>query len=89
MPDFLKALLHKISPPQYTIRISNCRAVLTGGKASMAFIRDCDEIARSKNIQSGWIWGLRTGNGTRLDFSSNISMGDRQRFRNIMGVHTE
>ena len=55
----------------------------------MAFIRDCDEIARSKNIQSGWIWGLRTGNGTRLDFSSNISMGDRQRFRNIMGVHTE
>ena len=85
--DFLKVLLRKLSSPLYTIRISNCRAVLTGGKASPAFLRDCDEIARSRKIQNGWIWGLRTGNGIGLDFSSKISNGDRQRFRNISGIH--
>lgn len=87
--DFLKVLLRKFSTPLYTIRISNYRAVLTGGKASLAFLRDCDEIARSRKIQSGWIWGLRTGNGIGLDFSSKISKGDRQRFRNIMAIHTK
>ncbi len=62
-------------------------AVLTGGKASRPFLRDCSEIVRQRNIQNGWIWGLRTGKGVRLDFSSNISKEDRQRFRNIMAIH--
>ncbi len=85
--DFVKVLLRKLSPPLYTIRITDRAAVLTGGRVTSALLRDWSEITRKNNIVSGWIWGLRTGNGVRLDFSSNISKDDRQRFRNTMAIH--
>ncbi|MCK4505010.1 MAG: DUF3634 family protein [Candidatus Aegiribacteria sp.] len=89
MSDFLKVVLRKLSPPLFTVRITDRAAVLTGGKASPALIRDFSEIARKNNIVSEWIWGLQTGNSIRLDFSSKISKGDRQRFRNISGIHAK
>jgi hypothetical protein len=87
LSDFLKVVLRKLSPPLFTVRITDHSAVLTGGQVTPALLRDFSEIARKSNIVSGWIWGLRTGNSIRLDFSSKISKGDRQRFRNIMAIH--
>ncbi|MCD4848955.1 MAG: DUF3634 family protein [Candidatus Aegiribacteria sp.] len=89
MSDLIKILLRRISPPLFTIRITDRAAVLTAGQVTPALLRDWSEIARKNNIVCGWIWGLRTGSCIRLDFSSNISKNDRQRFRNIMAIHAK
>jgi len=86
--DLLKILLRRMSPPYFTIRIRDGEAILQSGKATPAFLHDCGLIVKRRGIRSGWIWGIRAGASIKLDFSGSISKGDRQRFRNVMGVHT-
>ncbi len=85
--DLLKILLRRISPPFFTIRIRDGEAMLQNGKMTPAFLHDCGLIAKRSGIRSGWIWGIREGASIKLDFSGTIEDGDRQRFRNILGVH--
>jgi hypothetical protein len=85
--NLLKLLYRKLSPPLFTIFVKNGSASLAGGSATPAFIRDCSELASASGIRKGWIWGTRRHGTVSLDFSSGISGKDRQRFRNIAGVH--
>jgi len=85
--DLLKRLLRRLVPPLFTIRFGDGDASLVRGKASPGFIRDCREIARISGIDRGWIWGSSNGTSITLEFSGDIREGDRQRFRNIAGVH--
>ncbi len=85
--SFLKILFRKLFPPLFTIRIKNGKAFLENGKLTSAFLGDCTDIARKNGISSGWIWGYTSPGGARMEFSSGINKGDRQRFRNAAGVH--
>jgi hypothetical protein len=87
LPDALKVLLRKLFPPLFTIRIHECRAYPAHGGVTPAFLEDCSRIAGKSGIRSGWIWGHGSGSGVRLEFSSGIGEGDRQRFRNAAGIH--
>lgn len=82
-----RVLMRKLFPPLFTLRIEVGGVRAVQGKVTSAFLEDCQDIARNRGIESGWIWGHRIGSGVRLEFSSGISPGDRQRFRNTAGVH--
>ncbi|MBN2607576.1 MAG: DUF3634 family protein [Candidatus Fermentibacteraceae bacterium] len=88
LPDALRILLRMLFPPLFTIRINDGRVVLVHGTATPAFLEDCSRIAGKGGIRSGWIWGHGSGSGVRLEFSSGIGEGDRQRFRNTAGIHS-
>jgi len=85
--SYLKILYRKLFPPLFTVRIKSGEACLANGKLTTSFLGDCTEIARKNRITSGWIWGCSSPEGTKLEFSSEISKRDRQRFRNAAGVH--
>jgi len=85
--DLLKLLFHRLNPPLFTIRVRNGSVSLAGGSATPAFIRDCGELASASGITKGWIWATRRHGAVSLDFSSGIGGKDRQRFRNIAGLH--
>ncbi len=87
MPDMIRILLRRLFPPLFTIRIKDGKALLENGKLTPSFIGDCSDIARKSRIYSGWIWGHISPGGARMEFSSEISKRDRQRFRNAAGVH--
>ncbi|OPL18389.1 MAG: hypothetical protein AVO35_05975 [Candidatus Aegiribacteria sp. MLS_C] len=87
MADILRVLARKVFPPLFTIRIREGRAERVQGKVTPAFLDDCSGISRRSGITSGWIWGHLSPSGVRLEFSSGIGEGDRQRFRNTAGVH--
>lgn len=71
----------------FTVRIEGCRTRAVQGSVTSVFLEDCQDIVQSRGIESGWIWGHRMEHGVRLEFSSSIAPGDRQRFRNTAGVH--
>jgi hypothetical protein len=85
--DLLKRFFRSLRPPLFTIRVKNGSASLSGGAATPAFVRDCSAVASASDIRQGWIWGTRSRGRFSLDFSSGIGEKDRQRFRNIAGVH--
>jgi len=85
--EFLKILFRRLFPPLFTIRIKGYEAILMNGKLTSSFLGDCSDIARKNGISSGWIWGCGSPGGVRMEFSSEISKGNRQRFRNSAGVH--
>lgn len=85
--NLFKVLFRRLFPPLFTVRIRDGRALAAGGKVTSAFLEDVSGIASRSGIRSGWIWGFRAGAGVRLDFSSNICEGDRQRLRNTAGIH--
>lgn len=87
MRDLLRILSRRMFPPLFTIRIRDGRAEGVQGKVTAAFLEDCSGISRRSGIISGWIWGHLSPSGIRLEFSSGIEEGDRQRFRNTAGVH--
>jgi hypothetical protein len=87
LTDIFRVFLRKLFPPLFTIRVEEERASLEQGRVTDAFVDDCTDIAVRSGIRSGWIWGHRTGNGLRLEFSSGIPERDRQRFRNTAGFH--
>ncbi|MCD4700514.1 MAG: DUF3634 family protein [Candidatus Aegiribacteria sp.] len=84
---FLKILFRKLFPPLFTIRIKGGTAIAKSGKLTSSFLGDCTDIVRKNGISSGWIWGYSSPGGARMKFSSEISKGDMQRFRNVAGVH--
>jgi len=88
VPDALKVLLRRLFPPLFTIRIHEGGIDLAHGGVTPAFLGDCSRIAGKSGIRSGWIWGHRSETGVRLEFSSGIGEGDRQRFRNTAGIHS-
>jgi hypothetical protein len=85
--DLLRFLLRGLNPPLFTIRLKDGYASLVRGSATPAFIRDCGELASASGIRKGRIWGTMRRGAVSLDFSSGIGEKDRQRFRNIAGVH--
>lgn len=85
--DTVRVLMRKLFPPMFTVRIEGGRTIAVQGSVTSAFLEDCQDIVRRRGIESGWIWGHRTERGVRLEFSSGIVPGDRQRFRNTAGVH--
>lgn len=85
--DTLRILLRKLSPPLFTIRIKDGNAVLQSGTATPALVREFGLIVRDRGLRSGWVWGTGDGGKVRLEFTGNICDGDRQRFRNVAGVH--
>ena len=85
--DTLKILLRKLSPPLFSIRIRSGEAILHSGTATPALVREFDQIVRSRKLRSGWVWGISRGGLVVLDFTGDIRDGDRQRFRNVAGVH--
>jgi len=82
-----RIIFRKLFPPFFTISIKDGKVNLENGKLTSAFLGDFSSIARKSGISSGWIWGFKSGGGVRLEFSSGIRRGDRQRFRNTAGVH--
>lgn len=89
MTDMLSVIMKKLFPPHFSIRIKGGETILSSGIAKAAFVRDCGTIVRNRGIGSGWIWGTRTSAGIRLEFTSGIGAEDRQRFRNVLGTHTQ
>lgn len=87
MGNLIKVLMRKLFPPLFTLRLEDGKVIKEDGKVTAAFLSDFSRIACDSGIDSGWIWGHRAGSGVRLEFSSNISEGDRQRFRNTAGYH--
>ena len=87
MVDLLRVLVRRAFPPLFSIRIEDGVARRIQGKVTGAFLEDCSRICRRSRITSAWIWGHEAGNGVRLEFSSRIAEGDRQRFRNTAGIH--
>jgi hypothetical protein len=87
LPDLFRIFIRKLFPPLFTIRIRGGEAIVENGKLTSVFIRDCSDIAGKSKISSGWIWGFSSDDGVRLEFSSGINGSDRQRFRNVTGVH--
>ncbi|MCK4806260.1 MAG: DUF3634 family protein [Candidatus Aegiribacteria sp.] len=83
----LRILFRKLFPPLFTIRIKNGKVFVENGKLTSSFLGDCTDIARKNGISSGWIWGYSSPGGARMKFSSEISNGNKQRFRNAAGVH--
>lgn len=74
-------------PPAFTIRISHGEARLKRGKLTSSFLKECSGIAGQSGLDSGWIWGCRQGNRISLEFSPGIGRRERQRFRNLAGMH--
>lgn len=87
MGDFFRILMRRLFPPLFSIRIEDGSARKVQGRVTGAFIDDCSRISRRSGIDSAWIWGHGTGTGVRLEFSSDVNEGDRQRFRNTAGIH--
>lgn len=87
MGDLIKILMRKIFPPFFSIRLKDGEVLTEHGKLAAPLLSDFSRIASDSGIDSGWIWGHRSGGGVRLEFSSDISEGDRQRFRNTAGYH--
>lgn len=87
MSDLFRILIRKLFPPLFTIRIIGGEAFVENGKLTSSFVQNCSEIARREGISSGWIWGFNSPGGARLEFSASINESDRQRFRNVAGVH--
>lgn len=85
--DCLRRLRYRLLPPLFTLRVLEGVVTLAGGTATPAFLRDCSALASASRIRSGWIWGTGRPGDLTLDFSSGIVGRDRQRFRNIAGVH--
>ncbi len=83
----LRVLMRRLFPPMFTVRIEGGGTRAVQGTVTSAFLEDCQDIVRRRGIESGWIWGHRMERGVRLEFSSGIVPGDRQRFRNTAGVH--
>ncbi len=85
--DAAKILVRRLFPSVFTLRIRNGEARLEHGTVTRAFLEDCSSMASREKVNSGWIWGVGTGDGVRLDFSSGINGKTRQKFRNIAGIH--
>lgn len=87
MADFLKILVRRLIPPVFSLEISAGKIERRQGKVTSAFIQDCSDIVRSRNIHSGWIWGIRDGSLIKLDFAGDIPENAKQKFLNVWGIH--
>jgi hypothetical protein len=85
--DSIKILLRKLFPPLFSINITDGEAHAVKGVLTSSFLRDCSEIAKRNGVSNGWIWGLGTREGIRLEFSGGITRENMQRFRNAAGIN--
>jgi hypothetical protein len=85
--DYLRIIFRYASLPVFTISIKNGITTLSQGKAPDKLVSEFSTIARNQNISRGIIYGVRDDKRITLDFSSSISDGDRQRFRNVLNLY--
>ncbi len=85
--DYLRIIFRYSSRPVFTITIKNGITTLSHGKAPDKLVSEFSSIAQSQNISKGTIYGIKDDNRIILEFSSSISDGDRQRFRNILNFY--
>jgi hypothetical protein len=70
----------------FVIRIENGRARLVSGKAPPGLVQDVGEVCRDAGVNSGSVWGRRSGKRVGLGFSGDIPEGCRQRLRNLTNL---
>ena len=85
--DFIKIIFRYASLPVFTIVIKNGISTLSQGNAPDKLVSEFSSISQNQNISKGIIYGIKDDNRIILDFSSSISDGDRQRFRNILNCY--
>jgi hypothetical protein len=82
--DYLRIIFRYSSRPDFIITIKNGIVAVSSGKVSEKLVSEFSSIAKNENISSGTIYGVKDNNRIVLEFSSSISDGDRQRFRNAL-----
>jgi len=85
--NYLRIIFRYSNPPIFTITIKKGISTLLQGKASEKIISEFSSITKNQNISKGIIYGIKDSNRIILEFSSSISDGDRQRFRNILNFY--
>lgn len=85
--DLLKRIRYLLFPPRFTVRVNGGTVRLVRGRVTPSFLRDCQALVSESGIRDGWIRGTGGPGNPRLDFSSGIGEKDRQRFRNVAGMH--
>ena len=83
MLELLTRIIRVLFPPAFTITLEDGVARSTQGKVTGRAVSGFTDVARQQAIAKGRIYGVRKGGSILLQFSSNISAPDRQRFRNV------
>jgi len=68
---------------RFVIDLDGGKARVRRGDPPAAFVRGCSDVARLYRLQTGRIFGIRTGNGIEIRFSKDIPGRARQPVRNM------
>ena len=81
---FIRRLIKK---PVFTIRIAGQKVQVVRGEPGKRFANECMAICKLNNIEQGYVYGVKSKHGIRLEFSKDIPESCHQKFRNVYGVN--
>lgn len=67
----------------FVIKIRYRSVKLVSGSPPPAFMKECKEVTRIHKLIKGKIFGVKAGNGIKLEFSRSMSQPHQQIFRNV------
>jgi hypothetical protein len=85
MTNPLARLFRGIVSREFIVVIEDGVARSHQGRVSTRVLSEFTEVAKQQRISRARIYGIRRADDIVLEFSSNISSSDQQRFRNVWG----
>ena len=85
--DLIAAMRRLVLRPSFVVEIHGGVARLDRGAAPAGLVVGFSDAAQDVGIDHGKIYGVKSGLGVTLEFSSDIPAHAHQRFRNVLGIY--